>query len=171
MNKISIIIPARYFSSRLRAKPLVLIKGKPLIVHVIERVQTARISEIIVATDHEDIKNAAESTGLCRVVLTSSNHSCGTDRIAEVTSGLDADFILNVQGDQLISGPDVIDEILNTADFSIPIATLYTDIHNPDELTDVNTVKVLVNRDGRIIYMSRSPIPFDRGQYKEKINY
>lgn len=164
--KTVIIIPARYASSRLPAKPLKEINGKPLILHVVERLAGAPVSEIIVATDNDEIRSVVEDSRLGRVVMTSPDHTCGTDRIAEVAAGLDVDYILNVQGDQLIPGPEMITDILARGVGKTKIATLYTDIRVVDELNDINTVKVLPDQKSRIIYMSRSQIPFDRGQYQ-----
>ena len=169
--KTAIIVPARYASSRLPAKPLKEISGKPLILHVLERLQGAPVDEILVATDSNEIRDVVEASGLCRVVMTRSDHNCGTDRIAEVAAGLDADYILNVQGDQLIPGPAMISDILAKGTGKAKIATLYTDILAADELDDKNTVKVLPDRNGNIIYMSRLPIPFDRGQFQGKKKY
>jgi len=166
----AIIIPARYASSRLPAKPLKEINGRPLILHVVERISGANVAEILVATDSDEIRSVVEASGLCRVVMTRPDHNCGTDRIAEAAAGLDVDAILNVQGDQLIPGPEMINSILAKAADRTKIATLYTDCAQ-EELADVNTVKVLPDRNGNIIYMSRHPIPFNRGQFRGVMQY
>ncbi|MGL1930789.1 MAG: 3-deoxy-manno-octulosonate cytidylyltransferase [Desulfotalea sp.] len=171
MKSTAVIIPARYSSSRLPAKPLKKINGKPLILHVLERVQGADVEEIIVATDSDEIKDVVEQSSDCKVVMTRSDHNCGTDRIAEVAAGIDAEYIINVQGDQLISGPEMINEVISRAGKGTDLATLYTCINHPDELKDVNVVKVLPNRLGNIINMSRLPIPFNRGQFDGEMKY
>ncbi len=169
--KTVIIVPARYSSSRLPAKPLKNIAGKPLILQVLSRIQGAPVAEIIVATDSDEIRQVVEARGLCQVVMTSPDHNCGTDRIAEVAAGLDADYILNVQGDQLVAGPEMIRDILARGVGKAKVATLYTDAPSAEELADKNTVKVLPDRNGNIIYMSRLPIPFNRGQFQGEIRY
>ena len=171
MKNVAVIIPARYSSKRFPSKALTLIHGKPLILHVIERIQGAYVSDIIVATDHEEIRNVVITHGVCKVEMTDSHHSCGTDRIAEVAANLSADYILNVQGDELVSGPDILDKMISHIHDDLHIATLYTDLNPYEELSDLNIVKVLTNMNGNMIYMSRTPIPFDRGSFDGKIKY
>ena len=171
MKNTVVIIPARLESNRFPGKVLKKINGKPLIFHVLERIQYADVSEIIVATDSEEIRCAVDGIGGCRVEMTKTDHLCGTDRIAEVAANISADYILNVQGDELITGPDMINEILSNIDDDFKIGTLYTDFKPFEDIFDVNIVKVLTNRNGNMIYMSRTPIPFDRGSYKDKIKY
>lgn len=171
MSKVVVIIPARYASVRFPGKLLSLIKGKEVILHVIERIINSKVSEIIVATDNQNIKELVEKEELCRVIMTRSDHLCGTDRIAEVAGQIDADYILNVQGDQLITGPDMIDEIIKNISNNLEISTLYARINNHSDLNNKNVVKVVVNCNSDIIYMSRSPIPFNRGQIDNDINY
>jgi 3-deoxy-manno-octulosonate cytidylyltransferase (CMP-KDO synthetase) len=169
--KVVVIIPARYSSVRFPGKPLVSIKRKALILHVIERILNSKVSEIIVATDSQSIKALVEKEQLCRVIMTRSDHACGTDRIAEVADHINADYILNVQGDQLITGPDMINEIIAHINSNLKISTIYTRIKDLSELDNKNIIKAVVNRNGDIIYMSRSPIPFDKDQIDNKINY
>lgn len=171
MVKIVVIIPARYSSTRFAGKPLVLIKRKALILHVVERILNSNVSEIIVATDNQSIKALVEKEDICRVIMTRSNHACGTDRIAEVAEHITADYILNVQGDQLVTGPDMINDIIAHVNNNLKISTIYTRIKDISELDNKNVVKVVVNRKGDILYMSRSPIPFDKEQTNNKINY
>jgi 3-deoxy-manno-octulosonate cytidylyltransferase (CMP-KDO synthetase) len=171
MKKVAIIIPARYGSARFPGKPLHLIGDKPLILHVIDRVKGSRVSDIIVTTDDERIRDVVESRTNCKVVMTNSEFNCGTDRIAAVAEDIDTDYVLNVQGDQLIPGPEMIDEIIALATPDLRIATLYTDLTSAKEIADPNTIKVLINRLGKIIYMSRSMIPFRRDQYNRHWRY
>ena len=105
------VIPARYASTRFPGKPLALLAGKPLIQHVVERCQRAKtLSEVIVATDDPRIQKAVQS--FCRVEMTSSKHPSGTDRVAEVLARTSADAALNVQGDEPLIDPKVIDSVL-----------------------------------------------------------
>ena len=171
MKNTVVIVPARYESQRFPGKVLHLIDGKPLILHVIERIEGADVHDIIVATDNDKIRDVVMRQSQCRVIMTRSDHSCGTDRIAEVAETISAEYILNVQGDELIIGPEMIDEILKNIDDSFQIGALYTDFKPDEMISDLNIVKVLRNRSGNVIYMSRSPIPFDRGSYKGRINY
>lgn len=171
MKHTAIIIPVRYASTRFPGKPLARIRNKYLIEHVVERIKGSKASEIIVATDHELIRDVIESVGGCRVVMTRPGHNCGTDRIAEVAQQVDSDYIINVQGDQLIPGPQMIDDIISGIDEKLEMATLYTDISTDNELLDINVVKVVTSLTGNIIYMSRSPIPFDRGQFDKPVRY
>lgn len=171
MTKTAVIIPARYASVRFPGKPLALIKEKALILHVIERIINSKVSEIIVATDNQNIKKLVEKEQLCRVIMTQPDHSCGTDRIAEVANQINTDYILNVQGDQLITGPNMVNDIISHVSTNLEISTVYTGIKDNSDLNNKNVVKVVVNRNGDIVYMSRSPIPFDRGQIKNEINY
>ncbi|MEW6219287.1 MAG: 3-deoxy-manno-octulosonate cytidylyltransferase [Thermodesulfobacteriota bacterium] len=166
-----VIIPARYSSSRLPGKPLAPIAGRPLILHVIERVAGAKVDDIIVATDHQEIRAVVAAAGGCRVVMTRPDHPCGTDRIAEVAAAVNAEHILNVQGDQLIAGPEVINGILaGVGQTTPPVSTLYTDA-TAEDLPNPNVVKVVVNRLGHIVYMSRLPIPYHRGPYPGEVRY
>lgn len=156
----AVIIPARLASSRFHAKPLALIAGRPLIEHVVERVAGSRVDRIVVTTDSDLIAQAV--AGLpCDVHMSRPDHACGTDRIAETAATLAEDLILNVQGDQLIEGPHVIDAILDALKPDVRAATLFAPLGDEDP-TDVNVVKVVAAADGRIIYMSRFPIPYDR---------
>jgi len=169
--KVTVIIPARFSSTRLSGKPLILIDGKPLICHVVERVKGSNaVGQVVVATDSEKIRDALKESE-CSVFMSKKSHDCGTDRIAEATQEIEADFVVNVQGDQLIPDPKVIDSIIAQIDNNLKMATLYTDIKEKDELEDINVVKVVVNKEGNIIYMSRYPIPFNRGHCKDEFTY
>ena len=158
------IIPARYEAVRLPGKPLLDIDGRPVIQHVYLRAARAtRISRVIVATDDRRIFDAVEGFG-GEAVMTSPDHPSGTDRIAEVATGLDAEIIVNVQGDEALIDPRMIDQAVEPllGDAEIPMATVATRISGPEELNDPNVVKVVVDRRGLALYFSRCPIPFVR---------
>ena len=164
--KAVVVIPARYDSTRLPGKVLLRETGKFLIQHVWERASKARlIDEVIIATDDERVAEASCSFGVT-AVMTSREHETGTDRIAEVAGGIDADIIINVQGDEPDIAPGMIDqlvEILREAE--APMATLAAPIGSDEELSDPNVVKVVLDSGGFALYFSRAAIPYvrDRG--------
>jgi len=158
------IVPARYESTRLPGKPLALIGGKPMIQHVYERTRgVALVDRVLVATDDARIADVVRGFG-GDVVMTRSDHPSGTDRIAEVASDLDADVIVNVQGDLPFLEPAMVDATveLMRADPALPMATLKTPIRDRYEMTNPNVVKVVADRDGYALYFSRSPLPYWR---------
>jgi 3-deoxy-manno-octulosonate cytidylyltransferase (CMP-KDO synthetase) len=163
--KIIGIIPARYASSRFPGKPLHPIAGKPLIQHVVERCREASaLADVIVATDDERIAKVAAE--FCTVEMTRADHSTGTDRIAEVAARLDCDAVVNVQGDEPLIAPTVIDAVagaLNDAEMT----TAATAVNNISEFEDPNAVKVVVSTTGRALYFSRRTIPFLRDLSEE----
>jgi len=163
--KIIGIIPARYASTRFHGKPLHPIAGKPLVQHVVERCREASaLAGVIVATDDERIAKVAAE--FCTVEMTRADHSTGTDRIAEVAARLDCDAVINVQGDEPLIAPEVIDAVagaLNAAEMT----TAATAVNNISELEDPNAVKVVVSTTGRALYFSRRTIPFQRDLSKE----
>jgi 3-deoxy-manno-octulosonate cytidylyltransferase (CMP-KDO synthetase) len=160
----AIVIPARYHSTRLPAKPLLKTTGKFLIQHVYERACQARLSRIvIVATDDSRIASAVENFG-GNVVITRGDHGSGTDRVAEVAEDLDVDVIVNVQGDEPEIEPallDLLPELLQR-DSGAEVATLATPIQDLEQWQNPNCVKVVCTGDGRALYFSRSPVPFVR---------
>ena len=163
MNVIA-IIPARYGSTRLDGKPLLDIGGKPMVQWVYERAKKAKlIRDVMVATDDKRVMSAVERFG-GKAVMTSSSHRSGTDRIAEAAGSLNADVIVNVQGDEPLIEPEMIDEAIKPllAESSLLISTLKTKIANEEELKDPNVVKVVTDREGFAIYFSRLPIPYVR---------
>ncbi|MCJ7663988.1 MAG: NTP transferase domain-containing protein, partial [Desulfobacterales bacterium] len=125
--KTAAIIPARYGSTRLPGKPLIMIKGKPLIQYVYERVRSSSIQQVIVATDDERIVAAVKGFG-GEAALTSPHHRSGTERVAEVAAGIDADIVVNCQGDEPLIQPEAIDSAIApfTQDPSIMVTTLIT---------------------------------------------
>jgi 3-deoxy-manno-octulosonate cytidylyltransferase (CMP-KDO synthetase) len=162
--KTAIIIPARYRSSRLPGKPLLKETGKYLIQHVYERACLARrAQDVIVATDDPRIAAAVQHFG-GRVMMTRRDHPSGTDRVAEVARGLDADVILNLQGDEPLIDSATLDLLpqLLQRDTDSPMATLAVPISSLEQWHDPNCVKVVCDARGRALYFSRSPIPFVR---------
>jgi len=162
--KTVIIIPARYASQRLPGKPLLRATGKYLVQHVYERACQARqASAVIVATDDPRIEAAVKSFG-GQVELTRRDHPSGTDRVAEVARQLDADVIVNLQGDEPLVDPASIDLLpgLLEGDAGADMATLAVRISTPAQWRNPNCVKVVCDAAGRALYFSRSPIPFVR---------
>ncbi|MGE8458267.1 MAG: 3-deoxy-manno-octulosonate cytidylyltransferase, partial [Pseudomonas alloputida] len=162
-QRIAIVIPARYGSTRLPGKPLAEIAGKPMIQHVYERallVPNAQI--VVVATDDERIAQAVRSFG-GNCVMTSPNHPSGTDRLSEVMAEIDADIYINLQGDEPLVRPTDIEKLAEgmLADKSVSIGTLCHTIDSA-EASNPNTVKVVLATNGNALYFSRSPIPFPR---------
>ena len=152
------VIPARYQSSRFPGKPLVDICGKSLIQRVIEQCQKAKtLSEVIVATD--DSRIADHASQFCRVEMTAETHPSGTDRVAEVVERLpDCDGAVNVQGDEPMMDPSVIDEVANALR-TAPMSTAATPIKNAEDYENTNVNKVILNQASNAIYFSRRTIP------------
>jgi 3-deoxy-manno-octulosonate cytidylyltransferase (CMP-KDO synthetase) len=159
----AIVIPARFASSRLPGKPLLRDTGKYLVQHVYEQAaRSRRASAVLVATDDERIRAAVEGFG-GRAVMTRPDHPSGTDRIAEVAENLDAELIVNLQGDEPQFDPADLDrlaDLLRGTDADV--ATLATPIRTVEAYRNPNVVKVVCDDAGRALYFSRSPIPFFR---------
>lgn len=161
------IIPARYGSTRFPGKPLAELWGKPLIEHVYQRAKrSSLLEEVVVATDDERIFRCVEGFG-GRVLMTSPQHTCGTERIAEAAGLLGLapeDLVVNIQGDQPLVAPQVIEELVKPLLLSseVPMATVAIPVENPEEIHDPHRVKVVLNREGRALYFSRAPIPYLR---------
>jgi 3-deoxy-manno-octulosonate cytidylyltransferase (CMP-KDO synthetase) len=154
------VIPARYASSRFPGKPLARIAGKPLIQHVIEQCQKAHLlADVIVATDDPRIREAVEK--FCPVEMTRSDHPSGSDRIAEVVARRDCTAVVNVQGDEPLIAPEVIDAVAGALAHA-EMSTAATRIRDPAEYADANSVKVVVTQSGQALYFSRHPIPYVR---------
>ncbi len=161
--KIVAVIPARYKSTRFKGKPLAPIMGKPMIRHVYEGVAgSSRLSDVIVATEDERIYNACREFG-AKAVMTKDTHQSGTDRIIEAISEIDADIILNIQGDEPLVNEEIVDALISpfTAG-NISYSSVMTPIYSSTEFFDPNNVKVVVDKDGFALYFSRCPIPYDR---------
>ncbi len=161
-----VIIPARYDSTRFPGKPLAPLKGKPLIQHVYENSKKSKLArEVMVATDSKAIFEAVLGFG-GKAVMTSSSHASGTDRIAEAAASLDYDIIVNVQGDEPLIRPEMIDDVIGLLDDGrAAMGTLVKKIENPEEIFDPNVVKAVFDKDGFAMYFSRAPIPFDRDEW------
>ena len=158
--KIIGIIPARFASTRFPGKPLALIAGKPLLQHVVEQCQKAKsLSEVIVATDDTRIWELAQN--FCRVEMTRPEHPSGSDRIAEVVERTACDAVVNIQGDEPLIEPSVIDAVAGALAQN-EMSTAASRIKNPAELDNPNVVKVVVNAAGRALYFSRRTIPYLR---------
>ncbi len=157
--KAAIIIPARYASSRLPGKPLLNATGKFLIQHCYEQALRCKLADrVIVATDDERIADAVRSFG-GEVAMTRADHVSGTDRIAEVAEGLNAEIIVNLQGDEPQFDPAALDLLIG---FQAEMATLGVPIRDDATYRNPNVVKVVCADDGRALYFSRSPIPMVR---------
>jgi 3-deoxy-manno-octulosonate cytidylyltransferase (CMP-KDO synthetase) len=167
--KITAVIPARYASTRFPAKALADIMGKPMIQHVYERTSRARlVSEVRVATDDERIAAAVRGFG-GQVEMTSASHETGTDRLAEVAARLDAEIIVNVQGDEPLIEPATIDSAIQPLvdDPTLEMATLKVRIRTLHDFLSPNVVKVVTDRDGNALYFSRSPLPNFRDKWND----
>lgn len=163
------VIPARYGSTRFPGKSLALIQGKPMIQWVYERTKRSTLLDrVIVATDDERILKAVRAFG-GEAEMTVSHHATGTDRIAEVAGRLACDIIVNVQGDEPLIRPEMIDEAIRplAENQDILMGTLAFRIRNTSEQTDPNVVKVVVDRQGYALYFSRAPIPWDRDRWNQ----
>jgi len=166
--KVKVVIPARYHSSRLPKKPLLLIGGYPIFWHVVQRVKEAGIPEedIILATDHSEIELVAQKFNIS-VVMTSSNHESGTDRLNEVSKSLgwsEDTLILNVQGDEPLIPYQLIKQLTKFAQKNTryPICTAVIPLRNLTSLNNPNVVKAVITSNGKALYFSRAPVPFDR---------
>jgi len=160
------VIPSRWASTRLPGKPLALIAGKPMIQRVVERVVQAKtLSVVIVATDDQRIVDAVASFGIpeARAVMTRADHPSGTDRIAEAIAGEECDVVINIQGDEPLMDPALIDrlgQVMLSGDWDM--ATAAAPITDAFDLKNPDVVKAVFGRDGQALYFSRAPIPFVR---------
>lgn len=168
------IIPARYASTRFPGKPLASINGVSMIERVYRQVSlTTKLKSVIVATDDQRILDHVKSFG-GRVMMTSSSHLSGTDRIAEVISKLEAnseiyDLAVNIQGDEPFIHPSQIEKVIDIfQNSSAEIGTLIKQLNNNEDLFNPNVVKVVVDGHGKAMYFSRSPIPFVRNTISDQ---
>ncbi|HLV77494.1 MAG TPA: 3-deoxy-manno-octulosonate cytidylyltransferase [Marinobacter sp.] len=162
----TVVIPARFASSRLPGKPLAMIAGKPMIQHVCERASESRASRVVVATDDPRIEQACGEFG-AEVVMTSPNHASGTDRLEEVARklGFDDDHrVVNVQGDEPLIPPALINQVAENLELypEVEIATLCERLHDAHQVFNPNVVKVVFDAQGLAHYFSRAPIPWAR---------
>jgi len=165
------IIPARYASKRLPGKPLLDLFGKPLIQHVYERAKGAKLlTDVFVATDDERISSAVAAFG-GKAIMTPQTVQSGSDRVAYVARNLPADVIVNIQGDEPLIRPEMIDETVQAVldAEEIHTSTPVKKIASPEELIDPNVVKVVIDKEGFALYFSRSVLPFLRADADQKI--
>ncbi|OGA36457.1 MAG: 3-deoxy-manno-octulosonate cytidylyltransferase [Betaproteobacteria bacterium RIFCSPLOWO2_12_FULL_64_23] len=161
-----VVIPARYASTRLHAKPLADIAGKPMVVHVAERARESGAAAVWVATDHQQVFDAVRSHGH-QALMTRADHATGTDRIAEAAQqlGLAGDeIVVNVQGDEPLIAPGLIREVAQSLaeHGQASIATACHPITDTESLLSPNVVKVVLDQSGHALYFSRAPIPYPR---------
>ena len=171
-QQFTVVIPARYSSSRFPGKPLALIDGVPMVVRVFQRCHASGAERIIVATDDERIRDVCEENG-ATTVMTSADHVNGTDRLAEVSALMqwtDDDIIVNVQGDEPLIPVAIIRQVAqNLSRFpDASIATLAAPIDDNADYSDPSVVKVVFDQRGMALYFSRSPIPCDRDNVRKQ---
>jgi 3-deoxy-manno-octulosonate cytidylyltransferase (CMP-KDO synthetase) len=164
-----VIIPARHASTRLPGKPLLDIAGKPMVVRVAERVRASAAQAIHIATDHAEIRAAAQANGLS-VLMTRADHASGTDRLAEAAGQLgldDAAIVVNVQGDEPLIDPAIVDRVAAEleGDSGAAVATAAHPIHSAADFFNPNVVKVVCDARGHALYFSRAPIPYARDAF------
>ncbi|MBK8523120.1 MAG: 3-deoxy-manno-octulosonate cytidylyltransferase [Betaproteobacteria bacterium] len=163
-----VVIPARYASTRLPAKPLLDLGGKPMVVRVAERAMLSGAAEIWVATDHAEVEAIARSHGL-NVLMTRADHPTGTDRLAEVVAlrgWSDDTIVVNVQGDEPLIDPALIAQTARQlADHGADIATVAHPVAEAADFFNPNVVKVVCRANGDALYFSRAPIPYARDQF------
>jgi len=167
---VSVIIPARYKSSRFEGKPLALINGKPMILHVAEKCSMAVGKEnVYVATDDNRIECVAINNGF-KAVMTNIHHCCGSERVLEVSELIDSEIIINVQGDEPLLKPDdlikVIEAKRNYYNIEYVVNCYCEDTENIENL---NTPKVVIDKDNNLIYISRHPIKGNSSVYKKQV--
>ncbi|MER2491079.1 3-deoxy-manno-octulosonate cytidylyltransferase [Catenovulum sediminis] len=165
----TIVIPARYASTRFPGKPLVDMAGKTMLQRVYKQCKKTQAGKIVIATDDERIAEAAVSFG-AEVVMTDKNHDSGTARIGEVIQKLsikENEIVVNVQGDEPFIPPTVIDQVANNMSLytEADMATLAVPIFEADELFNPNSVKVVTDKNGYALYFSRATIPYDRSRF------
>lgn len=167
--KILGVIPARYHSTRLEGKALLDICGKPMIQRVYERAKLApSLSRVLVATDDERILRAVEAFG-GEAIMTKADHTSGTDRVAEVARSRAADIVVNIQGDEPLLAPEIIEACVKPLilDLSLEMSTARLRIADHSDIEDPNVVKVVCDPTGRALYFSRYPIPYPRRKTEE----
>ena len=168
--KTSIIIPARYGSSRYRGKPLVKILGREMILRVADICKKIKNVRVFIATDSKKIANVAEKNGY-DYIMTSKNCLTGTDRVAEASKKIKSKIFINVQGDEPTISPRDIQKIINTKKkFPNHVICGYDKIHNFENPKNINLPKVVVNSKGELIYISRTLVPGTKKK-NQNINY
>lgn len=171
MTAFSVVIPARYASTRLPGKPLLDIAGLPMVVQVWHRAGDSAAQRVVIATDDARIESAAVAAG-AEVCMTRADHESGTDRLAEVADQMrwdDDHIVVNVQGDEPLIPAPVIEQVaqLLAEDPQAGMATLYEPMTELEDIQDPNIVKLVSDREGRALYFSRAPIPWARDGWNE----
>ncbi len=169
------VIPARWASTRFEGKMLAVLNGRPLIEHVWRQAKRCHVLEdILIACDDDRILKTARSFG-ANAVRTASDHESGTDRIAEAVTRISTDVVINIQGDEPLIDPSVIDRLAKVllADPALPMATVIKRITKEDDLENPNVVKVVIDLQQNALYFSRSPMPFQREKkpFQDSIYY
>ena len=168
-EKILAVIPARWASTRFPGKPLALIQGKPMIQWVAEQAEKARlVSEVVVATDDMRISNAVNKFG-GRAIMTSTEHSTGTDRVAEVAETIECGIVVNVQGDEPLIPPENIDLVIRPLldSSELLVSTLMTPLRDLKEMFNPDICKVVADENGRALYFTRAPVPYNREAWSD----
>lgn len=170
------VIPARWGSTRFEGKVLAPILGKPMIQYVWEQAKQAKsLDDLIIAADDERVMKVAQEFG-GKVVFTARGHSTGTDRLTEIVNPLDVKFVVNIQADEPLLEPRMVDDLVYALkrDSNVSMATVIKKITNEDDITNPNVVKVVVDKNGGALYFSRLPIPYirdDKGKKKIDLYY
>jgi 3-deoxy-manno-octulosonate cytidylyltransferase (CMP-KDO synthetase) len=169
------MIPARYAASRFPGKLMQDLGGKPVIVRTFEAAQnTGLFDEVLVVTDSEQIAEVIQQAG-GRVIMSREQHETGSDRIAEAVSDIEVDIVVNVQGDEPFTEGEslkkLIDVFREDPREEIDLASLMTEISDPEEIRNPNTVKVITDRQGFALYFSRAPIPYQRAESPRAVYY
>jgi 3-deoxy-manno-octulosonate cytidylyltransferase (CMP-KDO synthetase) len=172
--RFTVLVPARYASSRLPGKALADIAGKPMVVRVAERARASGAATVVIATDDERIRAAARDHG-CEAIMTRADHASGTDRLAEAVERLalaDDELVVNVQGDEPLMPPDLIGRLAHALaqKTAASVATAAVAIADAAELFNPNAVKVVCDHAGYALYFSRAPIPFARDAFAAGAN-
>lgn len=172
--KFKVVIPARYASSRLPAKPLLDIAGKPMVVRVAEQAHLSGAEQVVIATDHQEIANVVQAHGF-EAVMTREDHLSGTDRIAEVADRLGwqaQEIVVNVQGDEPLIEPSLIQQVASNLQGhgQASIATVCHAIHDKTTMLNPNVVKVVLDAAGYAMYFSRAPIPYPRDAFAQNLD-
>ncbi len=169
MERVLIVIPARYQSQRFPGKTLVDILGKPMVQRVWERASQSELAdEVIIATDDERVFKTCEGFG-AKVIMTSSEHRSGTERVSEVAEKLEFEIIINLQGDEPLFSPRAIDQLIQVMreEEDVQMASLRVEIKSYEDYLDPTVVKVVCDDQDWALYFSRNPLPYYRGREKE----
>ena len=169
-----VIIPARFNSSRMPGKVLVDIHGKPMLQHVYEKAVDSGADSVIIATDDDRVAEAAKKFA-AKVCMTSEDHTCGTERVAEAVEACDfdeEDIEINVQADEPFMPPKVIQSLAHEMEEQahVKVGSVCSPLNNVEQLFNPNVVKVILNRRSNAMYFSRAPIPWDREQFMRDKN-